>query len=205
MEKQVSIRQWLENYKAGKYDAKDVHTQIEAGWYDWFCSDKALAGKTRTLAGKLKSILGSKKFDIEKTYVFFKNNCPCVGKLYDDFRICKMDDKDDGRPLFTITPSCGHNSNLGVSEVWGQENDFQGPLVKGTWEDVKHWFKGVKVYVGKCMTAPAGLEDKFVIGVDYALLERRGNEVLIEDNECKQHWLSQENFEIRLIVSSKTY
>ena len=41
MREEISVRQWQEQFKAGFYDSPDIHTQCGAGWYDWFCQDKA--------------------------------------------------------------------------------------------------------------------------------------------------------------------
>jgi hypothetical protein len=76
----------------------------------------------------------STKIDTEKNYVFFKNNCPMRGGLYDDFRVCDM---ETGDVIFTVVPRCTHS---GKAEVWGRENEFKGPLVQGTWRDVKTFF-----------------------------------------------------------------
>jgi len=141
MSSEISIRQWIKNYNAGMYKDKSTEVQIEAGWYDWFCKDQALSNKTKRLAGKLKKIIGSPRFDVDKTYVFFKNNCPCDGKLYDDFRICEMDDTVDGRPLYTVTPASGFNSEFGKAAVFGRENNFERPLVLGSWDDIVEFFK----------------------------------------------------------------
>ena len=102
-------------------------------WYDWFCKTSALHNRGITLLRKLKSIKNTTKFDKETTYVWFKNNCPCFGGLYDDFRIA---DKETHDVLYTISPK----NNYDEAEVWGRENDFNGPLVKGTWDDVKAFF-----------------------------------------------------------------
>lgn len=141
MSLRISLKQQLENFKAGMYAPPDRKTQISAGWYDWFCKDTALAGKTKKLYGKVKMISKSKKFDPEKVYVFFKNNCPCYGKLYDDFRICEFDTPErSGDVLFTVTPVSGHEGANGLGEVWGKANDFDAPLFTGTWKEIKAWF-----------------------------------------------------------------
>jgi len=56
MSGEISLRAQLENWKAGKYLYKDIDTQVEAGWYDWFCKDSSLAGKTKTMGNIVKQI-----------------------------------------------------------------------------------------------------------------------------------------------------
>lgn len=133
----ISIRQYIANFDAGMYDAFDSRTQCAAGWYDWFCRDTSLRNKTIKLTKKLKSILKSSKINQDTMYVFFKNNCPFYGSLYDDFRIC---DIATGDVIFTIVPACGHDNSRGKAYVYGRENDFAAPLAYGTWKDVKNFF-----------------------------------------------------------------
>lgn len=112
------------------YDVMDL-------WYDWFCRDTSLKRKGEALLKKLKAIASSDKFDNDKCYVFFKNNCPCYGNLYDDFRIC---DKETGDVLYCVVPKSGFKRDEGRAQVYGVDNDFKEPLVEGTWRDVKAWF-----------------------------------------------------------------
>jgi hypothetical protein len=112
------------------YDVMDL-------WYDWFCRENSLKRKGEALLKKLKVIASSNKFDNDKCYVFFKNNCPCVGNLYDDFRIC---DKETGDVLYCVVPKSGFKRDEGRAQVYGIDNDFKEPLVEGTWRDVKAWF-----------------------------------------------------------------
>ena len=137
MEKQLNINQWIENFKKGAYLSPDRETQINAGWYDWFCKDSSLAGKTKSLGKKLIQIAKSPKINPETSYVFFKNNCPCFGSLYDDFRIC---DIESGKVIYTITPKSGHEVQKGLGDVWGSENNFKEPLFEGSWKEIKDWF-----------------------------------------------------------------
>ena len=129
----MTVTQFIEKFDAGEFDATDISTQIKAGWFDWFCRDTSLAAKTQKLAKKLKMLVKvqKEKFDPDTTYVFFKNNFPMSGSLYDDFRIC---DIKTGDVIFTVIPSRG--------QLWGAENDFDDPMVEGSWKDIKAFFKG---------------------------------------------------------------
>jgi hypothetical protein len=133
----MNIATFAARFLRGDFDRNDRKIQCEAGWYDWFCRDTSLAAKTERLGRKVLQLMKSTKIDTEKNYVFFKNNCPMRGGLYDDFRICDM---ETGNVIFTIVPRCAHS---GKAEVWGRENGFNEPLVSGTWRDVKSFF-GVK-------------------------------------------------------------
>lgn len=108
-------------------------------WYDWFCKDTSLPNKTAQLMPRVRKIVklnNGKRFNNDTCYTFFKNNCPCCGSLYDDFRICDIETQD---VIYTVVPKSGHT---GMAELWGRENDFNEPLVEGTWKDVCDYFKG---------------------------------------------------------------
>jgi hypothetical protein len=137
MEEKTSVLEFIRNYSKGVYDSKDTDTMIKAGWYDWFCRDTYLKAKLDKLFPKVVEIAFSGKINIEKSYVFFKNNCPMFGSLYDDFRIC---DISTGDVLYTIIPASGHESTKGRAELWGRENNFEKPIVTGTWKNIKAYF-----------------------------------------------------------------
>ena len=134
MSKDRNLREWIEAYDRYEFHIDDRDAQIEAGWYDWFCKDSALKNKTISLGKKVKQIAESSKVDKENMYVFFKNNCPMSGPLYDDFRIC---DIETGNVIYNVTPRSGHT---GEAEVYGEENEFQAPLAHGSWKDIKEFF-----------------------------------------------------------------
>ena len=111
-------------------------------WYDYFCKSSSLVNKGRALIRKLKKIYklnelsGRKYFDPNKTYVFFKNNCPCCGSLYDDFRICDLETRE---VIFTI--QANRYDQKHSAELWGQPNNFDGAILEGSIKDVYNYFK----------------------------------------------------------------
>jgi hypothetical protein len=130
----MPIREFINRFNSGEFDSSNVKVQCTAGWYDWFCRDSSLATKTRILGKKAKQLAESTKIDMDTMYVWFKNNCPMRGGLYDDLRIA---DLETGDVIYTIIPRCAHS---GKAEVWGRENNFKNPLVAGSWKDVKSFF-----------------------------------------------------------------
>lgn len=111
-------------------------------WYDYFCKPSSLVNKGRALIRKLKKIYklnelsGRKYFDPNKTYVFFKNNCPFCGSLYDDFRICDLETRE---VIFTI--QVNRYDQKHSAELWGQPNNFEGAILEGSIKDVYNYFK----------------------------------------------------------------
>jgi hypothetical protein len=122
--KEATLREQISHYRLTKQVlASDGTTDWCHGFYDWFCKDSSLERKAKSLMAKvIKFTEAHPEIDINDTYVFFKNNCPMVGPLYDDFRIC---DRKEGNVIFTVTPKCGHS---GKAEVWGRANEFKGPI-----------------------------------------------------------------------------
>lgn len=132
-----SLSQWIKNFNDGAYDSSDVKTQIEAGWFDWFCKDQSLRNKTYALSPKVKRIAKSIKVNSDAACVLFKNNCPFYGSMYDDFRIL---DLTTGNLIFVVVPKCGSLINRGKTVIWGIENNFEEPLYIGNWEGALKWF-----------------------------------------------------------------
>jgi hypothetical protein len=86
-------------------------------FYDWFCKDSSLCNKSWKLMKQVKTFLKhNQQIDLLEHYVFFLNNCPMNGPLYDDFRICNI---ETGNVVFTVIPKCGHS---GKAEIWGKND-----------------------------------------------------------------------------------
>lgn len=106
-------------------------------WYDWFCRSSSLPAKSKKLLTKLRVISGSAKFNNDECYVFFENRCPLIGSLFDEFKIC---DVKTSKVLYAVIPSSGFKATKGKAIVWGRENNFEKPIITGTWTEVKRWF-----------------------------------------------------------------
>ncbi len=101
-QQEININEWMRNYDAGKYDSSDIDTQMKAGWFDWFCEDKNLLPRLKSMIPMLKECVEALGEDFCSThYLMFKNNCPMQGDLYDDFRIVEI---KTGDVSFTIAP-----------------------------------------------------------------------------------------------------
>jgi len=134
-----SVRTFVEKFKRGIYVDPRREVQIEAGWYDWFCRETSLAGKTKFLGAKVVQLSLSPMIDRDNMYVMFKNNCPGHGTLYDSFSFCDMKTND---VKYWITPANGHfGSHYRKPEVYGY-NGGQNPKDNyfDNWREVRQFF-----------------------------------------------------------------
>lgn len=91
-DKRIPLRTWIQRFNNNEFESLDVKVQIDAGWYDWFCRDTSLRNKTKKMGNIIKQIKDGGKVNLDESYVWFKNNCPMSGPLYDDFRIANIHD-----------------------------------------------------------------------------------------------------------------
>lgn len=135
----MTLNEFCRRFSRGEFNCTATAVQIEAGWYDWWCRSSALRGKTEKLGSKVCEIKDSKRFDASRCYVFFKNNCPMVGRLYDQFSIC---DLKTGDVLFCA--QCLEKGSHGCErkhwELYDATVGFTKPVVNGTWREVKKYF-----------------------------------------------------------------
>lgn len=135
----IPLREFITRFEAGEFENPSRSTQCDAGWYDWFCKDTSLRNKTRFLGKRVISLAKSKKINLDTMYVFFKNNCPMNGNLYDSFSIC---DLKTGDVKFWITPANGHaGDKLSYKKPCVTAYDGSGDdKVFSDWREVRNYF-----------------------------------------------------------------
>ena len=121
MKDRTSINEWINKFLSGEFDSQDVRVQIQAGWYDWFCKDSSLANKTKKMGNVVRQVKRGGKVNLDDWYVWFKNNCPLNGPLYDDFRFASL---ETGDVQFTIQINCCWNKHRYA--VYGRTPDGEG-------------------------------------------------------------------------------
>ena len=121
MKDRISINEWINKFLSGEFDSQDVRVQIQAGWYDWFCKDSSLANKTKKMGNIVRQVKRGGKVNLDDWYVWFKNNCPLNGPLYDDFRFASL---ETGDVQFTIQINCCWNKHRYA--VYGRTTDGEG-------------------------------------------------------------------------------
>lgn len=143
----IKLATWIEMYKNGEFDKtsnpyENKRRMIDAGWYDWWCKDEHLNTAFAQFVPIILSIAESQRINKETMYVWFKNNLPCVGRTYDDFRFADLESGDVQYTISKLHRGCYGESFSGW-ELYGIDNHFKEPLVRGTLRDIKKFF-GVK-------------------------------------------------------------
>ncbi len=136
---EITLREWIKKYKEHKYNCSRG-SMIDMGWYDWFCQDIQLMQRLEQLAPRLIYLAeNSEKIDLDKTYVFFKNNCPFVGSTYDDFRICDIETEE---VIFTIAKmrrGC-YGENFSGWTMWYNDPKKGWGQHCNSWKEIREYF-----------------------------------------------------------------
>jgi len=128
----LTVTEFLTKWDNDEFNSGTI-SMIEAGWYDWFCDDKALFNRTKELVSKVKFMVKERYVNPDECYVWFKNNCPMNGSTYDDFRFA---DLETGENILGCAPASGHTSCKGEASLWFFPKNKDGFK---TFEEPKGW------------------------------------------------------------------
>jgi hypothetical protein len=123
--KSISLKEQLEAFGNNVYLDSDGTESHCYNFYDWFCEDDELEDKAYNLFCEASKFASKFEVNTDSHYVFFKNNCPMGGELYDSFSICEI---ESGDVVYWVTPKSGHTN---MAEICGKDNNFKKPLYSG--------------------------------------------------------------------------
>ena len=141
--REVSLRKWVNDFEIALNDYNNgdttkMQTISQNTWWDWFCKDTSLLKKTVKLGKMVRLLSKAPTLNLDATYVWFANHCPCSGSLYDTFTFSDMKTQE---AIFFFVPKSGFDSDEGKAEIY-TGHDWTAPIVSGTWIECRNFFLG---------------------------------------------------------------
>ena len=134
-----NIHEFCERYQNHEFDNSDFQTQVNAGWYDWFCDENELAERLKPMAELLLKIQNT--FILTQFHVIFSNKCPIDYPLYDEIAFKYIDHTKCEIYDFGIAFNSPH-SGTPIS-IYTRRNDWNDELTCSTQEEtiarIENW------------------------------------------------------------------
>ena len=110
----LRLREFRERYLSGEFSDSSFATQVQAGWYDWFCPDSELAGRLTRLWDEVISRITDDRV-LDAYTIHFCNVCPVsdhplfdrvyLSRTGSDYFLCIDVDDKRNRYRFDISSS----------------------------------------------------------------------------------------------------
>lgn len=192
---EMSVRQWQERFRAGDFNSRDLSVQCEAGWFDWFCRNDALAGRLKKLSS---AVLGIKApFILDNYYVWFKNNCPMAGPLYDDVRFEPLSGEREGK-YFVVTLDCPHE--LAKWVLYTERYGYDAPeFCSGNVRDMVQYINSIAAELEQGIQ-PAFLLEKRAVSKYIFRHEGEHGIPVYRDGEHEFSYISRKDRQLRKVM-----
>lgn len=86
-----TVRKWIQKFNNGDFEDDLLETQIEAGWYDWFCGQEELLPKLKKMAAIIIEIKNN--FILDNYVIQLYNKCPIDYPFYDEISFKPLNQK----------------------------------------------------------------------------------------------------------------
>jgi hypothetical protein len=133
----LSIREFINNYEKGEFARFSIRSVINAGWAHWDCEPNELLPKLNAYYPYIKLLTHSNKIDTGSQSFYLKNKSSEEGNL--DFIVFFDRIKKSKIYVIKIYPAAINSKE--IIELWHTEDDPGGPVISGSWEEIRKFFE----------------------------------------------------------------
>lgn len=128
----ITVREWINEFINGEFEAGDFETQTKAGWNDWFCQRRELASRLRRMGNLIKNV--ENDYILDNFFLVFYNY-----PLYDQAMFTPFRRIVDKNFEIGLSFDCPHNGYK--YEVCTARNNFHTEFYCNTDEELFDYLK----------------------------------------------------------------
>lgn len=112
-----TVRDWIQKFNNGEFEDDLLETQIEAGWYDWFCGQEELLPKLKKMAEIIIEI--KNQYILDNYEIRLYNRYPIDYSFYDEISFHPLNQKENC--FLSIKIDSPYTKNKYLLESWSIE------------------------------------------------------------------------------------